>query len=150
MPETTTMTNREVHVKALLEAGLTTGWLRRTGPSGQPGEWSPIEFVAILDDEVEVSLYPTWSIVHDVEKGLRMWSGMFCDREGAGFHWRWRISGFSVDHLTREESKGLEDLDFQFDDRYVDYLVEDLCDSQAKPEVPDQVVKAFAALTARD
>ena len=132
--------------RQLLEACLTSGWMRRCGPTGQPGEWAiPGELVEVVDAEVELTLYPTYAIVDESGRPT-MWSGSFPPGPDRREAWLWRIDQ-GWDSCSDEEVEFLESIGGCFDDRQVDFHT--LGSHQERPEVPEQVVDTYVALAYR-
>lgn len=132
---------RHAHIRALLEAGLNLGWLRRNG-SATPQPWDlPGEFIEVFDGEVEVNLSATFKF--EVNEST-VWSRHASNREGAVHCWEWTL-GVRFDDLSREEADRLDELEPCYGDRDISFLSDG--DHRTKPEVPDAVVAALAILT---
>jgi hypothetical protein len=130
------MMNTE-YARQILEANLAPAWLRRCGTTGVPGEWDSGEVLSVVDDDFEVELRPMWA-----SEDKEMSAGFpFGSAEVSGFYWRFYIRG---EDLEREEETILYQNEFSVDDRYSDYV--HYCDPQKRPEVPEAVVLAYAAL----
>lgn len=122
------------HAKASLQANLDAAWLRRVGPSGDPGEWCSIEMLEI-DRDIDLDLFPAMVMRKD-ESG---------EYKEAFDGWRWYFK-FYVDE--DEEPTGLERslmaLDYEHgceEGRGYSFIFEST-DSKSKPEIPDVVVQA--------
>ena len=87
--------------RRLIETSLEAAWLRRCGNEDVPGEWSPAEYVEVMEGwGVELQFVPTFL---KERNGTRMWSRHFTSGDP---WWEWRIM-VDADDLTEDEVERL-------------------------------------------
>lgn len=121
--------------RRLIETSLEAAWLRRCGNEDVPGEWSPAEYVEVMEGwGVELQFVPTFL---KERNGTRVWSRHFTSGDP---WWEWRIM-VDADDLAEDEVERLEALGGSIDERHVAFLVAG--DHQTRPSVTDALVEAW-------
>ena len=150
----TTITDEQkaTHMQATIQAGLDSAWLKRTGPTGDPGEWHFMEMLEILDSfhDVDLDLYP--SMVMRRPDPQAEYEQVHC---GWRWHFKFRVDEDDPSEEERALLRSLQELDWTHgcdDERGFTYTWDDDGDYPAgfngstKPEVPDTVVQAALLL----
>jgi hypothetical protein len=130
----TTITDEQkaMHMRATIQAGLDSAWIKRVGPTGDPGEWFFVEFLEMP--------HAKYQATH------------------CGWRWYFKFHVDEEDPSPEERAllHSLQELDWSHgcdDERGFTYIWDDDgdfpqgFDTKAKPEVPDVVVQAAILLS---